>query len=221
MSDLLCPTCQTPYRMDQMVCNKCGQLLFDPRNSTVHVRVDPALVRLRRKRAVGGGPLDLAPQKPGFMVCLQIRGLNERLYFEDSTDIVLGRLDLTNPDLSRFDLSRFGGHERGVSREHCLMRYQDGALTVTDLGSVNGTRLNLERLAANEPRTLKDGDSLVLGSLTITIRFEGSSETPPTDNPPAPNMVDDVSVTTPPTEETKRPDDTDPTPLGNLSGESI
>lgn len=177
-----CPTCHAPVQESQLVCYKCGTLLFDPRLSTAHTRIEPQLLLLRRRRPRGTGMLT-----PSRVIRLRIRGLTEKLIFEEGTEIVLGRLDLTNPDLSRFDLTRFGGHERGVSREHALLQLKDGQLRVTDLCSANGTFINLKRLEPNTPTTLKDGDELTLGNLTIVVNFEHEPPSaPPKETPTAP-----------------------------------
>lgn len=170
--DLHCPKCGTLLREEQLVCLKCGTLLFDPKLSTAHTRIEPQLLLLRRRRRGGTGML-----APGRVIRLRIRGLTEKLVFEEGTEIVLGRIDITHPDLSRFDLTPFGGHERGVSREHALLRLRDGRLQVTDLRSANGSFINLRRLEPNRPYTLKDGDELTLGNLTIVVNFD---YTPPT-----------------------------------------
>jgi len=154
-----------------MACSKCGALLFDPKASTVHMRVDPTLMEMRRRRVKPTGSLS-----QGRVISLQIRGVTERLAFEEGTEIVLGRIDLANPDMSRFDLTRFGGHERGVSREHALLRYTNEDFTVTDLKSANGTSVNGQRLRPNEQRVLKDGDELMLGSLVVRIKIEPPHE---------------------------------------------
>lgn len=167
MVDLTCPKCKTPYREGQLVCNKCLNLLFDPKSSTVHMRIDPSLLRLRRKRE-----LEIGKNLPERTVILQIRGLIEKLIFEEETEIVLGRIDLTHASADKFDLTAFGGHERGVSREHAVLRFQNTELTVTDLGSINGTSVNGKKLTSNETQTLKQGDELTLGSLSITVRFD-------------------------------------------------
>jgi hypothetical protein len=63
-----------------------------------------------------------------------------------------------------------------VSRRHAvLQRMPDGSLEVVDMGSTNGTWVNDEDepLAHGVPRTLRDGDRLLLGAFTcITIRGE-------------------------------------------------
>ncbi|MBE7511401.1 MAG: FHA domain-containing protein [Anaerolineales bacterium] len=168
MTQQECPKCGTAIRGDRLVCDKCGTLLFDPKASTVHLRVDPAILKLRRKAERQTGQLAL-----GTAVGMQIRGLVVRLEFEEGTEVVMGRIDLSNPDFSRFDLTPYGGHERGVSREHALMRYGEGKLTITDLASANGTMVNLQKLAPGEPTLIKDGDEIILGNLAIKIIMEG------------------------------------------------
>lgn len=171
----ICAKCGTAYQAQQVVCMKCGNLLFDPTSSTVHIRIDPGLLRLRRNR-----PSEVTTLGAERTVRLQIRGLSERLTFEEDTEIVLGRIDLSNPVGSRLDLTPYGAHERGVSREHAVMRFRDGELTITDLGSVNGTSVNLKRLQPNKPHRLKDGNDVLLGRLSIVIRFEAMSKSPET-----------------------------------------
>jgi FHA domain len=62
--------------------------------------------------------------------------------------------------------------DRGVSTQHAVLRIRDSGLTVTDLGSTNGTSLNgSEDLLGNGEETpLTDGDRIHLGAwTTITI----------------------------------------------------
>ncbi|PXX06326.1 FHA domain-containing protein [Mycolicibacterium moriokaense] len=62
--------------------------------------------------------------------------------------------------------------DRGVSTQHAVLRIRDSGLTVTDLGSTNGTTLNdsEELLANGEETQLRDGDRIHLGAwTTITI----------------------------------------------------
>ncbi len=173
MSTTACPKCHEPAQQGQLVCLKCGTLLFNPSNSTMNMRIDPSLLRLRRSQK------QLATQLgPERIVTLHIRGLVERLIFEEGTEIVLGRLDLTNPVDTRLDLTRYGGRERGVSREHAVLRFSDNQLTITDLNSINGTLVNLQKLPPNEPRLLNDGDQVMLGTLSVVVHFEAAPEQP-------------------------------------------
>jgi pSer/pThr/pTyr-binding forkhead associated (FHA) protein len=62
--------------------------------------------------------------------------------------------------------------DRGVSTQHAVLRIRDSGLTVTDLGSTNGTSLNgsEDLLAEGRETPLADGDRIHIGAwTTITI----------------------------------------------------
>ncbi len=62
--------------------------------------------------------------------------------------------------------------DRGVSTQHAVLRIRDSGLTVTDLGSTNGTSLNGsdDLLRKDEETPLADGDRIHVGAwTTITI----------------------------------------------------
>jgi hypothetical protein len=62
-----------------------------------------------------------------------------------------------------------------ISRHHAVFHVEDEALTITDLGSLNGTTVNGQRLAAREPATLAPNDTIELGSPDIQLRVEEPS----------------------------------------------
>lgn len=63
--------------------------------------------------------------------------------------------------------------QRDVSREHAEVRVAGGAPEVTDLDSRQGTLWNGQRLAPRVPQRLADGDTLVFGTRTFTVRRRG------------------------------------------------
>ena len=68
----------------------------------------------------------------------------------------------------------------GVSRHHACIAVRQGAATLADLGSKNGTYVGADRVTA--PRPLVDGDQVRLGSVVITFRIPqlpGPTETAP------------------------------------------
>ncbi|MFO0745538.1 MAG: sigma 54-interacting transcriptional regulator [Myxococcota bacterium] len=65
-----------------------------------------------------------------------------------------------------------------ASRYHARVDLQGGALSVTDLGSHNGTRLNGERLAREATRPLARGDVLTLGSAALVVHAEVAAGEP-------------------------------------------
>jgi FHA domain len=66
--------------------------------------------------------------------------------------------------------------DRGVSGQHAVLRMRDSGLTVTDLGSTNGTSLNGSDtlLVQNQETPLADGDRIHVGAwTTITVEQGG------------------------------------------------
>src|SRR5947207_3525184 len=49
-----------------------------------------------------------------------------------------------------------------VSKEHCILEQRDGQFVLRDLGSLNGTYVNGERVRGEQP--LRHGDEIALGS---------------------------------------------------------
>jgi FHA domain len=66
--------------------------------------------------------------------------------------------------------------DRGVSTQHAVLRVSESGLTVTDLGSTNGTSLNGsdELLAYGEETPLADGDRIHVGAWTTITVVNGS-----------------------------------------------
>lgn len=54
-----------------------------------------------------------------------------------------------------------------LSRQHARIDLAPGGLTITDLGSANGTRLNGQRISGTQP--LRPGDRVQLGETTIVV----------------------------------------------------
>jgi hypothetical protein len=66
--------------------------------------------------------------------------------------------------------------DRGVSTQHAVLRIRDDGLTVTDLGSTNGTSLNDSEdfLANGEETPLADGDRIHVGAWTTITVVQGT-----------------------------------------------
>ena len=63
-----------------------------------------------------------------------------------------------------------------VSRMHCRIRFADGAFFLSDLGSRNGTSLNGVFLERDEESRLNDGDSIILATDVVHLRFRQVSD---------------------------------------------
>ena len=99
-------------------------------------------------------------------------GYTEKLVLRINHSLVLGRRgegDAVNvPDV---DLNVFDAYLRGVSKRHAMIEAADRLLTIHDLGSRNGTFINMQSVAAHSHRVIRDGDTIQLGNLELHVRF--------------------------------------------------
>ena len=83
---------------------------------------------------------------------------------------MIGRFDpvtMLRPDIDLTDLDL----KRTVSRQHArIEQSEEGYRLVEEVGALNGTFVNDERLTAGQPRLLADGDRLAFGSVCVTFR---------------------------------------------------
>ncbi|MBN1310637.1 MAG: FHA domain-containing protein [Anaerolineae bacterium] len=90
--------------------------------------------------------------------------------FDVYDDVILGRGNRVR-ERSGIDLLEWGALDKGVSREHALLRPTPTKLYLVDIGSTNGTYHNIDFVTPGDARDLTDGDMVVLGRLVFTIRI--------------------------------------------------
>ena len=107
------------------------------------------------------------------VLLLHIHGSNESLkvHLEEKMELVMGRYDTDTETYPELDFSNFGAVEKGVSRNHAVLLYQNESLRVADLTSANFTYLNNQKLIPNQKRIVRDGDEIRLGHLVMTVQF--------------------------------------------------
>ncbi|PJF23095.1 MAG: hypothetical protein CUN56_02625 [Phototrophicales bacterium] len=85
---------------------------------------------------------------------------------------VIGRSDEGSSYQPDIDLTAHNAQSLGLSRRHAaLVRYR-GYVHVMDLGSMNGTFINGERLLPFDAYALKSGDQVSLANLLIRVLQE-------------------------------------------------
>lgn len=158
-----CPRCGTTSRSGELICSNCGYV--NNPTVTTALRTDPTKLRVKRQTQSMSAATNTG------VVVLRIRGLNEQIAFDAVDNLILGRTDLEKGFHPGVDLSAYGAAERGVSRAHAILHYEDNHLMVCDLNSANGTLLNGQRLIPNQPYNVNDGDELILGRLPINVNY--------------------------------------------------
>lgn len=150
MATVTCPHCGHQNPLNANFCSSCGTDLetgSDSTTMTVTVPVDSAAEQVQVE-------LDELPAGVGMLVVT--RGPNSGSRFAlDEPLVTAGR----HPDSVIFldDIT--------VSRRHAEVRQlEGGGYQVTDVGSLNGTYLNRQRV---EEAVLHDGDELQIGTFKL------------------------------------------------------
>ena len=103
------------------------------------------------------------------MISLQILGTGQIISLEYAEEFTLGRISGKQPILPDVDLTPYQAYEEGVSRLHATIKITPEQVSITDLGSVNGTQVNDQSISAHDPHPLKNGDIISLGKFKAQI----------------------------------------------------
>ncbi len=146
---MYCPECGFHQSEAHNFCERCGALLH----------VEGGTVESTGPFALGDGDGDLAGH--GYVIegpALAVRaggGLSGEIFRLAGERVTIGR-DASS-DIFLDDVT--------VSRNHATITVVDGAVTLQDLSSLNGTYVNRRRI--DEPELLTDGDELQIGKFRL------------------------------------------------------
>lgn len=169
-----CPNCMTAYDGLTLFCEDCG---YDFVVGAVPKAAAPVAPTVAGSSTTSAGP-------PSWLVVIGVdrahfdRVADASVTFPEGTpdrtielrvgDALIGRKSTSRNIHPDIDLS-MPPDDVAVSRSHARLTVApDGLLTVTDLGSSNGTRRNeaSEPIAPNTPTPLDTGDRLHVGAFT-------------------------------------------------------
>ena len=151
---MICGRCGHRNEDDARFCSSCGAPLAQADETTLgHAAVDDpdATTELDAVAALA----------PGSGLVIVSRGPNAgSTYLVDAETVAVGR----HPDSDIFldDIT--------VSRRHSVIERGDGGFHIRDVGSLNGTYVNRQRV---EQGDLADGDEIQVGRFVLTFRVGG------------------------------------------------
>jgi pSer/pThr/pTyr-binding forkhead associated (FHA) protein len=82
-------------------------------------------------------------------------------------EFTVGRVSEGQSILPDIDLTPYEAYSQGVSRLHATLKIYADQITITDLGSSNGTRINSEKIPPHKEHVLGHGDEIKLGQFKI------------------------------------------------------
>jgi pSer/pThr/pTyr-binding forkhead associated (FHA) protein len=161
-----CSTCLSQSSDGSISCDRCGFFLDKP--SKISTRTMGPQIgepeQVRSKHIVHIGKL------PERGAALYIAQSDEPLIVSFQDKVTLGRRkDLQIPDL--VDLTAYDAYRMGVSRTHAALVYRGDQIFVHDIGSVNGTWVDGQRLKPYELYHVPVGAAIALGQLMIYVYY--------------------------------------------------
>jgi pSer/pThr/pTyr-binding forkhead associated (FHA) protein len=164
----VCPYCAHNNMEGVLFCEDCGEVLSNTRSNPIGTKQIGTIT----EELVGKSTWGTARFGREAQIIIHVRDVVDPILLEPADETTLGRADAATGTRPGVDLTPFGAQEKGVSRIHAAIRRGDETLTLIDLGSVNGTHLNGQRLVPNQPRVLRDGDEIRLGKMVCHIYFK-------------------------------------------------
>jgi hypothetical protein len=171
---ILCPNCQHHEVNGALFCSECGsQLVYSEAMST------QSIFRPQSDTLVTPGSQEEKPTPPipahtptGAFLTLHIIDSGTILPLAGRTEYTLGRVAEGQPILPDVDLSAYEAYSQGVSRLHASLKVINQRVTIVDLGSSNGTRVNGQKISPNVDYPINHGDIIALGKLKIQVLFQ-------------------------------------------------
>lgn len=169
-----CPNCQHQELPGALFCSECGaqltsvdvlttqnlnQVHSDTLNSNVFSNTPDF------EQAV----LDTPTQGKESVVSLFMVDANRTIHLSGRPEYSLGRIAEGQPILPDVDLAEFEAYAQGVSRLHASIKVGLQRVSIMDLGSANGTRVNGQKIVPHVDYPVKHGDIIALGKFKFQI----------------------------------------------------
>ncbi|MBE0408212.1 MAG: FHA domain-containing protein [Anaerolineales bacterium] len=136
----LCPSCHHQEILGALFCSQCGHILGHERDNSAS----------------------------DSSYWLYLIDHDHEIPLEEVQSFTIGRIDSGQSIIPDVDLSAYKAFEQGVSRMHATIKL-GSELTITDLGSSNGTFINGVSIEAYIPHPFVPEDILTLGKMTFQI----------------------------------------------------
>jgi hypothetical protein len=164
-----CPVCQAQHPENTLFCEECASYLQggDQEETDPLTTLEAAVLRSEGKKQV---PEEKVVSPVSLKLSILDSGREMELPL--TKEIHIGRLDPADASFPEVDLTDDGGLKKGVSRRHAKIARRGSEVLIEDLGSINGTFLNHNKLTPYLPQTLKSGDELQLGKLALRVGFQ-------------------------------------------------
>jgi hypothetical protein len=173
VSENLCPVCKYRNEPEAVVCGQCGVSLDDPFLDPGAKTKTTDMPALSPESLKAWSVEEAVVPEDG--IAFYVKGSYTPVFTDMRTEFVLGRKVGTTSE-GLLDLAPLGGYHLGLSRRHAMVRRTKDGYEVYDLGSINGTWLDDERLAPHKMYPLASGSQLRLGQMQFFVLYRSFEE---------------------------------------------
>jgi len=174
----VCSVCNESIPDGLHLCQRCSIALENTFDRTLELRGDAfqILQRMAAAAVPERQPIEYTfrfertPQEHPLR--LLFRGSKDLVSFSAENPLLIGRQAHHTEGGSFLNLESYDAQEKGVSRRHALLSWQDRQAMLCDLNSTNHTYINGQRLAPHRDYPLYAGDKIALGRLMFKVFFE-------------------------------------------------
>ena len=185
---IICPQCQHNELIGAVFCSECGSRLeiddITELRTTIYEDPFPISAPLSEsdlpsvKPPMTDTPFQSQPigesaytqgDGPAAPLSLKVFSTGKFIPLTGGDEFTLGRISGNQPILPDVDLTSEQAYKQGVSRLHATIRVVDDTVTIIDLGSANGTRVNRDLIQPHVAHPLGNGDVLHLGKFKLQI----------------------------------------------------
>jgi hypothetical protein len=162
---VVCKNCGKTQEQDDVFCAHCGAKLIEDEGLRT-MPINPNVGGVVTTRLQASGALTNPPVGPARLNLHIIRS-GQILPLDGPGEYIVGRVSDGQSILPDVDLEPYAAYESGVSRLHVRIKIDQINMSIMDLGSANGTRLNNQKLDPHHEYPLSNKDVVRLGRMSI------------------------------------------------------
>lgn len=163
-----CTVCDNEEYEGAIYCSECGDRLErqDDVSQAGCKELKPEISEINESISV----TEQGNQQPETLkMCIKMLESGKVFPLQSNIPMIFGRLVEDQPVLPDIDLTGLSEYTKGVSRLHAEFCWLEDGVFVSDLGSVNGTRINGMLIQPNNQVHVRIGDIVELGKVKAVI----------------------------------------------------
>lgn len=165
----VCPNCHHQELLGALFCSECGTKLVE------HSGLSTEMIRGTDSKLVHKPAQPVTPTAPlpaiDAIASLHILLTGQILPLVGRDEFTIGRISEGQSILPDVDLTQYEAYGKGVSRLHATIKLNAGQMTITDLGSSNGTRVNSVKIEPHKEHNIEHGDLITLGHFKLQALY--------------------------------------------------